>query len=44
MVYEGELAVKLHAKDVGVGTCANGNPKQNQVTMGRDHSLGTTKN
>ena len=44
MVFEGEPAVKLHAKNVEVGTSANGNPRQDQVTMGRvDSHLLTTK-
>ena len=33
MVFEGKLAAKLHAKDVEVGTSANRNPIQDQVTM-----------
>ena len=34
MVYEGELTVKLHAKDVEVGTSSDRNVRQDQVTMG----------
>ena len=41
MVFEGELAVELHAKDVEVGTCSDRNSRQNQVTMGRAHSPGS---
>ena len=33
MVFEGELAVKLHVKDVEVGTSSDRNPRQGQVTM-----------
>ena len=40
MVIKGEPAVKLHAKNVKVGTSANGNPRQYQVTMGRVDSRG----
>ena len=35
MVFEGEPSVKLHTKNVKVGTSTNGNPRQDQVTMGR---------
>ena len=35
MVFEGEPAVKFHTKNVEVGTSTNGNPRQDQVTMGR---------
>ena len=35
MVFECAPAVKLHPKNVKVGTSANGNPRQDQVTMGR---------
>ena len=35
MVFEGEPAVKLHAINVVVGISANGDPRQDQVTMGR---------
>ena len=31
MVFKGEPAVKLHAKNVEVRTGANGNPRQDQV-------------
>ena len=41
MVFECELFVKLHAKNLEFGTRANRNPRQDQVTMGRD--LLTTK-
>ena len=34
MVHEGEPAVELDAKNIEVGTCANINPRQDQVTMG----------
>ena len=34
VVFEGELAVKLHTSNVEVGTSANGNHRQDQVTMG----------
>ena len=44
MVIEGEINVKIHAKDAEVGLCANGNPRQDQVTMGRVHSPGSTNN
>ena len=42
MVFEGEPAVKLHAKNVKVGTSANTNPKQDDFTMGRVDSPGST--
>ena len=42
MVFEGEPAVKLHAKNVRVGTSANGNHSQDQVTMGRVYSPEST--
>ena len=32
MVFEGELAVKLHAKDVEVGTSGNENSRQDKVS------------
>ena len=35
MVFEGEPAVKLHAMNVKVETSTNGNPRQDQVTMGK---------
>ena len=44
MVFEGEPAVKLHAKNVKVGTSANGNPRQEKVTIGRVDSSGSTIN
>ena len=34
MIFECEPAVKLHANNIEVGTSANGNPRQDQVTMG----------
>ena len=37
MVFEGKPAVKLHAKNINVETSANGNSRQDQVTMGRVH-------
>ena len=40
MVFKGALAVKLHAKDVYVGTSSD--RKQDQVTMGMVHSPGYT--
>ena len=42
MVLEDETPVKLHAKNVKVGTSANGTPRQEQVTMGRVDSPGLT--
>ena len=42
MVFEGELAVKLHAKDVEVGTSLDINPRQDHVTMRRAHGPGST--
>ena len=33
MAFVGELAVTLHTKDVEVGTCANGNPGEDNVTV-----------
>ena len=44
MVLECELAVKLHAKDVEVGTRPDRNRRQNQITMGRVHRPGSTSN
>ena len=35
MVFEGDPAFKLHVKNVEVGTSANGNPRQDQLTIGR---------
>ena len=37
-----KLTVKLHAKDVDDGTSSDKNPGQDQVTMGRVHSPGST--
>ena len=37
MVFEGEHAVEFHVQSIQVGTSANGNPRQDQVTMGRVH-------
>ena len=37
--FEGEPAVKLQAKNIEVGTRANGNPRQDKVTIGRVHRL-----
>ena len=34
LVFEGEVAVKLHVKDVEVVTGLDRNPRQDQVTMG----------
>ena len=42
MVFEGELAVKLHAKVVEVETSSDRNPRQDQVTMGMANSPGST--
>ena len=42
MVFEGEPAVKLHTMNVAVVTSSNGNPRQDQITMGRVHSPGST--
>ena len=42
MVFESELTVKLHAKDIEVGTSSDRNPRQDQVTMGRVDSNGST--
>ena len=42
MVFKGELAVKLQAKDVKVGTGLIRNTRQDQVTMGRVRSPGFT--
>ena len=42
MVFEVKLAVKLHAKDLEVGTSSDRNPRQDQVTTGRAHSPGST--
>ena len=42
MIFKGELAVKLHAKHVKVGTSSDRNSRQNQVTVGRVHSPEST--
>ena len=42
MLFNGEPAVKLHVKNVKVGNGANGNPRQDQVTMGRVDSPAST--
>ena len=42
MVFEGEPAAKLHTYNVEVVTSANGNPRHDQVTMGRVQSPGST--
>ena len=42
MVFEGKHAVKLQAKDVEVRTSSDRNPRQDQVTMGRACSPGST--
>ena len=42
MLIEGEPAVKLHTKNVEVGTSTNGNPRQDKVTLGKVHSPGST--
>ena len=44
MVFEGEPAAELYAKDVEVGTRTNGNLRQDQVKMGKDHSTGSANN
>ena len=44
MVFEGELSVKLHTKDVDVWTSTNENHREDQVTIGRVHSPGSTSN
>ena len=41
-VFEGEHAVKLHAKNVEVGISSDRIPRQDQVTMGMAHSPGST--
>ena len=43
MVFECEPAVKLHAANIGVGTSANGNPREDQVITERVHSPGSTE-
>ena len=42
MVFKGEPAVKLHTKNVKVATIENGNTRQDQVTIGRVDSPGST--
>ena len=42
MVFKGKPAVKLYAKNINVWTIANGHPRQNQVSMGRVDSPGST--
>ena len=42
MVFEGEPALKLQAKNVKVGTSSNGNLRQDQFTMERVGSPGST--
>ena len=42
MVFVGELAVKLHTKNVDVGTSLDRNPRQDQVTIGNAQSHGAT--
>ena len=42
MVFEGEPAVKRHNKNVKVGTNTNGNPRQDQVAIGRVDTPGST--
>ena len=41
MIFEGEPAVKLHAKNVKVGNSSNGNRRQDLVTLGMDNSPGS---
>ena len=43
MVFEGKPVVKLQAKNVKVGTSSNGNPRQDQVTMGKVDSPASAK-
>ena len=38
---EDVLAIKLYAKDAKVGSSANENPRQDQVSKGRVHSPGS---
>ena len=42
MIFEGEPAVILHAKNIEVGTSVNGNRRQDQVTTGRVNNNGST--
>ena len=42
MVFEVELAAKFHAKYLEVGTSTERNPRDDQVTMLRAHSPGST--
>ena len=42
MVFECERAIKLHAKDVEVGTSSDRNPRQDKVTLGRAQRPGST--
>ena len=42
MVFEGELAVKLHAKDVKVGTSSDRNPQARLGHHGWTHGHGST--
>ena len=42
MVFESEPAVTLHAKDVEVWTSLDRNLRQDQVTIWRAHSPGST--
>ena len=42
MVFEGELDVKLHSKDVEVGTSSDRNPREDRVTTGWAHSPAST--
>ena len=44
IVFEGELALELCAKDAEVGTSSDRNPRQDQVTMRRAHNPGATNN
>ena len=44
IVVECELSMKLHDKDVEVGTCSNGNPIKDQVPIGRAHSPASANN
>ena len=44
MVLEGELVVKVHAKNVEVGTSSDRNHREEQVTMGMAYSPLSTYN
>ena len=44
IVFDCDLAVKLHVKDVEVGTSSNGYPRQGKVTMWKVQSPHLLKN